>query len=197
MSDLPKLVADTSEPRPRHVFISYKHLSPAHKQRIWDLARQLRFDGVDAMIDRFAGVPPNGWAHWTASQIESADYVLVDCTAELTREENLDQSSREGVGLGIKWEHSLIYQGIFNSGALNTKYIPIIFESGDRSKIPLPLQSTRYYLLKQPFGTADSGYADLHRRVHNHTRPDIPEIGRYISSPSSRASRSDSSATAG
>jgi SEFIR domain len=43
------------ESAPREVFISRRHDSPEHEERVLDLANYLRAGGIDCAIDQYVG----------------------------------------------------------------------------------------------------------------------------------------------
>jgi hypothetical protein len=74
-------MVDAAPPR---VFISYSHDSGGHRDRVLDLADRLRSDGIDAIIDQYVQVPPEGWAGWCEAEIEKACFVLMVCTETIS-----------------------------------------------------------------------------------------------------------------
>ncbi len=73
---------DAASPR---VFISYGHDSQEHKDRVLELADQLREDGIDCTIDQYEEWPAEGWQRWMLNQVEAATFVLVACTEQYDR----------------------------------------------------------------------------------------------------------------
>lgn len=69
---------------------------------------------------------------------------------------------KPGVGLGIAWEGSLIYNHIYVSGSLNTKFIPVIFDQKHVKYIPTPLQGATRYCVSAGHG---HGYEQLYNRL--------------------------------
>ena len=43
------------------VFISYSHDSPEHEASVLALAKRLRADGIDAVLDQYESFPTRGW----------------------------------------------------------------------------------------------------------------------------------------
>ncbi len=83
------------------------------------------------------------------------------------------EETEEDVGLGVKWEGHLIYQHIYNAGALNSKFIPAIFRKQDKRSIPLPLQGTSYYFLGE-----SRGFNQLYDRLLNRPTAERPALGK-------------------
>ncbi len=99
------------------VLISYAHESDAHEARVLDLAQSLRRRGVDAWIDRFEGVVPEGWPGWMRRQVEKADVVLLVCTP--TYVERFEEPV--GESRGVTWEGFLVRQLLYEAGGHNHK----------------------------------------------------------------------------
>ena len=145
-------------PASRTVFVSYSHDSTAHEQRVHQLVDRLREEGVDCNLDLYEDAPPEGWPAWMDRHIRESDYVLVVCTEVYER--RITGKEKRGIGLGAKWEGSLITQALYNSGGRNEKFIPIVFDSRDVEHIPEFLgRATRYDL------STDEGYERLYRRL--------------------------------
>ncbi|HEX7999413.1 MAG TPA: SEFIR domain-containing protein [Pyrinomonadaceae bacterium] len=151
------------------VFISYSHDSPQHEARVLALADRLRTDGINAMIDQYQLVPPDGWQLWMEKQIRDAQFVLLVCTETYYRRVMKEDA---GKGLGVMWESSIIYSHLYNAGGVNEKFIPIIFERANLHHIPSTLQATNYYEV-----STDEGYEKLYRRLTNQPETTAPPVG--------------------
>ncbi len=153
------------------VFISYSWDSQKHNDQVRELCNRLREDGIDCMLDQFIPSPPEGWPRWMDNQIDDAQFVLAICTQRY----NDRCSGREnlGIGNGVRWEGHLTYQHIYNTGSLNTKFIPVLLESGTLSDIPTPLQGSTFYR-----ANTKDGYEDLYRRLTNNPRYIPSEVGQ-------------------
>src|SRR3954462_2864533 len=88
----------TSGGVPVRVFVSYSHDSRTDKQRVFELAEQLRDDAIDCELDQYEESPPVGWARWMATQPQKAKFVLVVCTAPYHR--RVTGTEQPHVGLG-------------------------------------------------------------------------------------------------
>jgi len=140
------------------VFISYSHDSPEHLDRVLVLSNRLRKEGVECEIDQYQESPAEGWPKWMDRQIIQADFVLIICTETYYR--RVMGTEEPGKGLGVRWESTLTYQHLYDAGADNKKFIPVLFDSKDSQYICTPLQGATYYILEQ-------GYEDLYRRLTN------------------------------
>jgi hypothetical protein len=162
---------------PPKVLISYSHDSAEHAQHVLELANRLREDGIDCTIDQYVVVPAEGWPRWMDKQIRDSDFVLMVCT-ETYYQRVMGGEEESGKGLGVRWEGHLIYQAIYSAESMNTKFIPVLFESGKYAHIPTPVQSTTFY-----FAQTEDGYEDLYRRLTNQPRASKPELGKLRSLP--------------
>lgn len=123
------------------VFISYSHDSKEHQDRVLELSDKLRNEGIDCSLDQYEDSPPEGWPKWMDRNVKNSDFVLVVCTETYyNRVMGTDEK-----GNGIKWESTLIYQQLYNSGSHNTRFIPVIFKDGKFENIPESLQGATYY----------------------------------------------------
>ncbi len=84
----------------------------------------------------------------------------------------------EGEGLGVKWEGSLIYQDIYNAGANDSKFVPIIFSKEDIKYIPKPLQGSTYYCID-----STEKYEDFYWGLRGESRARKPNLGKLRALP--------------
>jgi hypothetical protein len=158
------------------VFISYSHDSVQHKERVLRFTQRLRKDGIDAQIDQYVGGrPPGGWPRWMFDKLDWADFVLLICTETYYRRFR----GHEGpdIGKGADWEGQLITLEIYNSKSRATKFVPVIFESGDRGFIPEPL-SDQFYLLD-----SEDRYRELYGVLTGQAGAPLAELGPAIEMP--------------
>jgi nucleoside phosphorylase len=159
---------DSASPR---VFISYSHDSQEHKDRVLELADQLRKDGIDCTIDQYEESPSEGWQRWMLNQVEEASFVLVACTERYDR--RFRGREKLGKGKGATWEGGVIIQELYDDQGQNAKFIPVTLTSEDANFIPSPLRGATSYRLNN----AD-GYELLYRRLTNQPRTRKPELGK-------------------
>jgi hypothetical protein len=158
---------------PVTVFISYTHESNEHADRVLQLANRLRADGIDADVDQYYHSPPEGWPRWMEAKIRSSDFVCV--VASSTYLARVEGRETPGTGLGVRWEGNLIYQHLYNAGAKNEKFIPVIFSASDIQHIPGPLQGATHYRLEEN-GVND--YELLVNRCRGLPRNAKPALGK-------------------
>lgn len=155
------------------IFISYSHDSKDHQDRVLKLSDKLRSEGIDCSLDQYEDSPPEGWPKWMDKQVRESDFVLVVCTQTYyNRAMGVDDD-----GKGIKWESSLIYQHLYNAGANNIKFIPILFSDGIFENIPEPLQGATYYNVDNC-----DNYNSLYWRLRG-VKTKKPELGKLRELP--------------
>src|ERR1700678_2721119 len=158
------------------VFISYSWDSEEHVRTVLDLSNRLRSEGVDCDLDQYEQSPPEGWPRWMDRKIRDAKFVLMVCTETYYRRVMGDTAAEEGHG--VKWEGGLIYQYVYNAGATNTKFIPVVLQKQDKTFIPTPLQSATHYDV-----STGSGYDRLYSRVVGRPHTEKPKLGQLRSLP--------------
>ncbi len=166
----------SSSKAPPKVLISYSHDSSAHKVRVLRLADRLVADGIDVILDQYAGVPPEGWPQWMEREVEAANFVLVVCTETYLR--RFKGQEAPGTGRGVRWEGLLLSGEIYNGDSKNPKFIPVLMDQEQAKNIPTPLASTSRYLI-----TDAKQYEDLYRRLTNQRLVEKPVIGKLKSLP--------------
>ena len=149
----------SADQRPITAFISYSHETPDHDERVLNLAKRLRTEGVDCEIDSFQVSPPEGWPLWMQRQTQKSDFVIAVCTETYAR--SFTGNDTFGKGKGATWEGQLIQQGLYDAGE-NRRIIPVVFDQSDVDHIPFVLKSATYYDV-----STDSGYRRLHRALTN------------------------------
>src|ERR1044071_96680 len=164
---------DTHPPK---VLISYSHDSPEHDDRVRALSDRLRADGIDCILDQYEVSPPEGWLNWMDRQIGDADFVLMVCTETYHR--RVIGKEKPGTGHGVRWEALVSYQHIYNAGAVNKKFIPVLLESGKFEHIPTPLQGVTHY-----FAHTEEGYERLYRHLTGQPLHPKPELGKVRELP--------------
>jgi len=156
-----------SEPR---VFISYSQDSKEHVSRVRALADRLRRDGINCTIDQYEPDPPEGWPQWIDRQIEEADFVLIVCTP--TYYQKASGQAPSGTGHGVVFEGVQIAQYLYDAAMRNEKFIPVLFEDLEPSKILRPLRPYSRYRVDHL-----EGYEELLRRLTDQPRVPRPELG--------------------
>lgn len=131
------------------VFISYSHDSAEHRAFVLALSNQLRDDGLDCQIDQYVnGFPPEGWPRWMENQLEAADFVLLVCTETYLRRY---RGQEIGGGKGVNFEGLVSSQHLYDVHYRNTKFIPVIPETGSFDHVPTPLKGFNTYTLNRDY----------------------------------------------
>jgi hypothetical protein len=162
------------EAAPPRIFISYSHDSPAHGDRVLELADRLRADGIDAIIDQYIQFPSEGWPAWCEAEIEKADFVLMVCTDIYLR--RVSRKEEPGVGHGVPWEGRLIYQYLYDSGSVSRKFVPVLFADGSDAHVPAPVKGGTTYRVPDR-------YEALLRLLSNQPLTPMPPLGPGKSLP--------------
>lgn len=153
------------------VFISYSQDSVDFADKVLALSNRLRKEGIDAILDQYEEAPPEGWPRWMENNIESSDYVLIVGSSGY-----LNKASGKvelGVGRGVKWESNIIYQKLYMSDSLNTKFIPVVFDDNDLTYIPSPLQGSTFYNV-----STENGFDRLYWRLRGVNSKQKPPLGK-------------------
>jgi hypothetical protein len=128
--------------QPLRVFISYSHDSEEHQRGVLALANRLRQDGVEAWLDQYENEQPlEGWPVWMERQIDSADFVLIVCTATYHR--RFQGEDDEDRGRGVRWESMLARSILYHAGNDQQKFVPILFEGASDEDVPRILRHHR------------------------------------------------------
>lgn len=155
------------------VLISYSHDSPEHKDRVLQLANQLRENGIDCNIDQYEESPNEGWPRWMMNQLEWADFVVVVCTEQYNC--RFRGKEEPGIGREVSWEGAIITQELYDSHVKSTKFVPVVFSSGDGNFIPVMIRGfTRYDLY------TEEGHQRLYRRLTNQPLNPKPPLGEKV-----------------
>ncbi len=153
------------------VFISYSQDSIAFADKVLLLANRLRSEGIDAILDQYEEAPLEGWPRWTENRINEADYVLIIGSKGYW--DKIYGNVDKGKGRGVKWEGNIIYQKLYMSDSINTKYIPVVFNEKDLEYIPIPLQGSTHY------NVSDENHFDkLYWRLRGVTTKEKPPLGK-------------------
>ncbi|HET6991648.1 MAG TPA: toll/interleukin-1 receptor domain-containing protein, partial [Bacteroidia bacterium] len=127
------------------VFISYAWESEEFKSTVWELAQWILKEGkgkLEVEIDQKYSItpPPEGWQAWMTKQVKLSDIVLVVCSAKYCRRFEKKEGNKD-IGRGVIFEGAIITQEIYNSQLNNTRFYPILHDSGIQSHIPSLLLS--------------------------------------------------------
>ena len=156
-------------------FISYSHDNINHIDKVLQFSIQLRKEGIECILDQYEESPLEGWPRWMEKNINSADFVLMICTETYCK--RVMGLEDKGVGHGVIWEGNIIYQHLYNAGSQNNKFIPVLFQDGNKTNIPTPLQGSTYYNVDNTFE-----FDKLYWRLRGLTKQK-PELGKLRELP--------------
>ena len=167
---------------PTRVFISYSWDSEQHKTEVLNLAKSLRRNGVDCIIDRHYEIPPPeiGWYLWMKKQIQTSKFVLVVCTEKYLK--RYDKEEESGKGQDVAWEGGVITAELYENQGKNKKFIPVVLSStanSSQSIIPTELVSTNiYYFANNNYNCLENQvYEKLLRHLFNEPATPVSELG--------------------
>lgn len=155
----------------KSVFVSYSHDSPEHADAVLELTNRLRSEGIDCVLDQYETSPREGWPRWMDREIKKARFVVMICTEKYYK--RVMGEEEKGIGLGVKWEGSLIYNHLYSAESLNDKFIPVLFHESDKIFIPTPLQGATLYIINN-----NIGYQDLCFRLLEQPKIKKPPLGK-------------------
>lgn len=158
------------------VFVSYSWDNEEHIKAVLALSNRLRADGIDCVLDQYEVSPHEGWPRWMDRKIATASLVLVICTQ--TYYERVMGRESPDKGHGVKWEGNIIYQHLYNQGADNQKFIPVLMQGADRNFIPIPLQGASFFPVDN-----DAGYERLYNRLLGRAPAEKPPLGERRALP--------------
>ena len=147
-------------------FLSYSWDSDAHKTWVRELAKQLRADGVDAIIDQWATAPGDQLPAFMERAVADNDFVLIICTPRYK------DRSEQRVG-GVGYEGDIITAELLKTGN-HRKFIPILRNGVWADAAPNWL-SGKYYLDLRDTALCESQYQDLLSTVLG-DRPEPPPV---------------------
>lgn len=125
------------------VFISYRQIDDAQRQRVREFAVRVRDQGVEVVLDQFykdshPGGPPDGWPKWSSDQAIHTEKVLVIGNAPWFR--CFDGTENPGIGLGAACEAGNIRQRIYDLGGSQDIVRVTYFDSTDITDISFELK---------------------------------------------------------
>lgn len=107
------------------VFISYSWKDESVKNWVFELAKNLCANGVDARLDRFHLKPGMDLPQWMTNELIKASKVLLVCDSHYAEKADMRKA-------GVGWETMIIQGDMMLQGEMNTKYIVIAY--GDFEK---------------------------------------------------------------
>jgi ABC-type antimicrobial peptide transport system permease subunit len=115
------------------VFISYSWDDEGHKIWVLNLAKRLRENGIEVILDRYELQGGKNITHFMERALGNADKVLVIFTPNY----KLKADNREG---GVGYEYSILNNDIYKNIAGNSKYIPVLKNGTMETSVPAFIQ---------------------------------------------------------
>ena len=153
--------------RPPIAFLSYSWEGDAHESWVMDIARRLRRDHVDALLDRWETQPGDDLAEFMESGIARADFVLIFCTPTYR-----EKASRPHGG--VRFEGTIM-TGALVTGTPRRKFIPILRGSDWVASAPSWLLGSFYVDFRHD-PASGNGYSEVLDTLHNRGET-APPIG--------------------
>lgn len=138
------------------MFLSYRHENEAQREKVRLFGERLRAAGIDVVLDQFYlethhGGPDEGWPRWCISHAAKSEKILIVGSPGWYR--CYDGTEVPGSGLGAAVEGRVITQRIYKESGLNRIARIVVFDSADRSGIPLDLQGYHSFHAADDFNT--------------------------------------------
>ena len=133
-------------------FVSYSWDDNQHREWVAKLARKLREDGVESILDQWHTVPGDQLPVFMEREIRGNDFVLIVCTPNY----RLKSDGRQG---GVGYEGDIMTAEV-HSKRNHQKFIPILARGTWRDSAPAWLQG-KYYIDLSVADRYQVNYMDL------------------------------------
>jgi hypothetical protein len=150
------------------VFISYSHDSEDHKNWVLSLAKRLREDGVDAIIDRWDLKPGKDVPLFMEEQLGICDFALLICSDRYVTKANAGEG-------GVGYERMIVSSELTKS-INHGKFIPVIINN--RHKNTPTFIKTKLYLDFTNSDFFETQYDALLRTIFNTEISTKPPLGK-------------------
>ena len=159
-------------------FISYSWDDESHKEWVRDLARRLRIDGVETILDQWEIHLGDQTTAFMETAVRENRFVIIICTP------HYKERSDNRVG-GVGYEGDIMTAEVLNTGN-RRKFIPVLRRGTSETAIPSWLSgSARVKLSGNPY--SEEEYSTLVQTLLG-TRDTAPPVGGIVSSSSASAS---------
>ena len=148
------------------VFIVYSWDSNRHKEWVTHLAKDLRSDGIEAVLDQWELAPGDRLPEFMETQISECDFVLIVCTPRYKKRSD----DRQG---GVGYEKVLLTSENFPYHN-DKRFIPILASGTWEESAPRWIKSSRYLDMSNPNTYADH-YRELVDTLHS-SRKTAPPV---------------------
>lgn len=153
--------------QPPKVFVSYSHDNPSHKDWVRELAKYLRDNGIDAILDQWDVALGSNLVNFMEHGLSKSERVLIVLTDAYIEKAN---SGNGGVGY-----EKMIATAEILTGQDMAKFIPVVRNVTGNNKLPLFLGSRLYIDLSDKHDSPEQRVALL-KEIHK-VRGSKPPIG--------------------
>lgn len=161
----------TKEIKIPKVFISYSWTSPEYEDKVLNLAKRLKTDGINVILDKWLLKPGNDNINFMEKCVkdETIDYVLILLDKGYTEKAN----KRKG-GVGI--ETQIISKEVYDD-VEQRKFIPIIFDRNEKGEVDVPVYLRTRFHFDLTREDIENQYVDLVKTIYNKPIYIEPELG--------------------
>ena len=129
-------------------FLSYRHESEGHRDRVRALAVQLRDCGIEIALDQFyreknPGGPPEGWDNWSATHAKDCGKALIIASTGYFRCFEGKESGSGGYGSAL--ESRIFYTQLYDARWKSDRHRVILVDNFDRELIPAEIKHLSYF----------------------------------------------------
>lgn len=154
------------------IFISYSWDSKEHEEWILKLAKKLRENGVDAILDKWdLGGLGKHLPNFMENSISKSQRVICVMTPNYKKKADMLDG-------GVGYEYSIITSEIFNDNINTSKFIPLFRFGKDAEAIPTILKGRKYVDMRDDFQFEDKFFNELLRDIHNVPKYIRPPLGK-------------------
>ncbi len=136
------------------VFISYRQIDDAQRERVHSFAEKLRDCDINVILDQFylcnkPGGPPEGWPKWSSDRAIQTERVIIignepwfNC---------FDGNERPGKGLGAAAEAHDIRDRIYQKAGINEDIRVVLLDDADSAHISSSLRRYHHFHANRDF----------------------------------------------
>lgn len=163
---------------PPHVFVTYAHDSPEHKDRVRLFADFLHSRiGLEVHLDQWDDNERRDWSLWALKHLDTANFVVVIASPEYKR--RAEGTAAPDEGRGSQFEAARIRDRLTRDlGREIKRVLPVVFPQQSVEDIPNflnPFSTTRYPV----DAFTEEGVEDLLAAITGRARHQRPERGRW------------------
>jgi len=161
-----------------HVFVTYAHDSPEHKERVRLFAEFLHGRiGLEVHLDQWDDDERRDWSLWALKHLDTANFVIVIASPEYKR--RAEGTAAPDEGRGSQFETARLRDRLTKDlGREIKRVLPVVFPQQSVEDIPNflnPYSTTRY-----PIETfTEEGVEDLLTAITGRARHQRPERGQW------------------